>query len=273
MTVDDAWDAALDCRLAAAEAVAGRGLDGPVGAKLVDAGAAMMFSSLMLKLSRDRLFRNTAEQDAANISGKFGVGLIFGSGELMLNSLICIAIERRTHWVTEVIGPTDLVTIRQEMSIKGGRADISVFHADGTATIIEVKDGSHGAMHVAKGIGQVGLYAAQVALSGALKGVKRCLAWSSAGEAADAEIKKACEDAGVLHICLSNAKKIRGKFDDHLAARFMERIDLIERTAVERGDSDLLEYARAIRPEQNSLEAMLGALRFFAELSTTEEAA
>lgn len=89
------------------------------------------------------------------------------------------------------------VVIR-EYVFRYGRADIVMFHQDGTATIIEAKDGSKGYTHVVGGIGQCSLYAAQLgAKPGALNAVRRCLMWSSAGVFADVAIEDACILAGV----------------------------------------------------------------------------
>lgn len=87
-----------------------------------------------------------------------------------------------------------------EMPLKFGRADIVVFHLDGTASVIEVKDGTKGYNHVVAGIGQAALYAVQVAMSkGAVRTVRKCLLWTSAGSAAlDGVIEEACEQANVI---------------------------------------------------------------------------
>ncbi|MFL9943718.1 hypothetical protein [Paraburkholderia graminis] len=87
-----------------------------------------------------------------------------------------------------------------EMALKFGRADIVVFHFDGSASVIEVKDGTKGYNHVVSGIGQAALYATQLAATkGALKRVRKCLLWSSTGSIAlDATIEAACEQAGVV---------------------------------------------------------------------------
>ena len=90
-------------------------------------------------------------------------------------------------------------TVATELSFKHGRADIVIFHADGSASVIEVKDGSVGYSHVVSGIGQASLYAVQLARKDAVRKVHRCLMWTSVGSAdADALIEEACESAGVV---------------------------------------------------------------------------
>ena len=76
-----------------------------------------------------------------------------------------------------------LDTVVTEMSFKFGRADIVVFHIDGSASVIEAKNGSHGYNHVVAGIGQAGLYATQLAMNkGVLTRVRKCLMWTSTGD-------------------------------------------------------------------------------------------
>lgn len=87
-----------------------------------------------------------------------------------------------------------------EMAFKFGRADIVVFHVDGSASVIEVKDGTKGYTHVVAGIGQASLYAVQVAATkGAVSKVRKCLLWTSTGSVElDALIELACGSAGVI---------------------------------------------------------------------------
>lgn len=91
-------------------------------------------------------------------------------------------------------------TVIREMSVRYGRADIVVFHVDGTASVIEAKDGTKGYNHVVSGIGQAALYAVQIGQSkGALKMVRKCLMWTSAGSIeVDSAIEAACDSAGVI---------------------------------------------------------------------------
>jgi hypothetical protein len=94
----------------------------------------------------------------------------------------------------------ELDTIVFEMRFQFGRADIVMFHVDGSATVVEVKNGSNGYNSVASGIGQANLYAAQLANArNSLTKVRKCLLWTSTGNSAeDAAIVSACELAGVV---------------------------------------------------------------------------
>lgn len=86
-----------------------------------------------------------------------------------------------------------------EFAMRWGRADVVVFHGDGSVTVVEAKDGANGYQHVASGIGQVTLYAAQLSMSGTVRKVRRALLWSSTGSAfQDAALEVACESAGVI---------------------------------------------------------------------------
>lgn len=90
-------------------------------------------------------------------------------------------------------------TVRTEMAFPYGRADVVLFHMDGSATVVEVKDGQKGYTHVIAGIGQAGLYATQLALKATVRTVRRALLWTSVGDAtADAMIEMASEAAGVI---------------------------------------------------------------------------
>ena len=93
----------------------------------------------------------------------------------------------------------ECVLIR-EQAFKYGRADIVAYHSDGSATVIEAKDGTKGYSHVIGGIGQATLYAVQLAnTKGALTSVRRALLWSSTGSLElDGVIEDACERAGVV---------------------------------------------------------------------------
>jgi hypothetical protein len=106
----------------------------------------------------------------------------------------------RTKNAEERIGASHLDSVVTEMAFKFGRADIVVFHVNGSATVIEAKDGSRGYGHVVAGIGQAGLYAAQLGMAKhAITHIRRALLWTSTGNIlADALIEEACEQAGVI---------------------------------------------------------------------------
>lgn len=122
----------------------------------------------------------------------------------------------------ERLGTTPHDTFIREFRFQFGRADLIAFHVDGGATVIEAKDGTCGYTHVVAGIGQAGLYAAQLSLThGALKRVRKALLWSSTGDKAlDALIELACLQAGVIPLptatmrCLmANGAAVRAEFE------------------------------------------------------------
>jgi hypothetical protein len=86
-------------------------------------------------------------------------------------------------------------TISFEHQLRCGRADIVMFHLDGTATVVEVKDGSQGWRNVVAGIGQVGFYAAQVS---GVKSVRRALMWGGLSQDDSVLVATACREAGVV---------------------------------------------------------------------------
>ena len=101
-------------------------------------------------------------------------------------------------------------TVVTEMPFKYGRADIIVFHVDGSASVIEVKNGSNGYRHVVAGIGQASLYASQLAMTrGAVSKVRKCLMWTSTGDISlDAQIEEACEAANTIPMPLVHMHKL-----------------------------------------------------------------
>lgn len=109
-----------------------------------------------------------------------------------------------------------LDTIVYEMAFKFGRADIVIFHKDGSASVIEVKDGTQGYRHVVAGIGQAGLYASQLAMNkNTLTIVRKCLLWTSTGDVSlDAIIENSCEQANVIPMPW-------GKLSEHIKCALM----------------------------------------------------
>ena len=89
-----------------------------------------------------------------------------------------------------------------EQSLKYGRADIVIYHTDGSVSVIEAKDGAKGYTHTVSGIGQATLYAVQIGMSkGAVKKVRKCLLWAGTGNNdLDVMIDIACEQAGVISL-------------------------------------------------------------------------
>lgn len=104
----------------------------------------------------------------------------------------------------EEIPMTDACTIVYEQSFKYGRADIVIYHSDGSASVIEAKNGSTGYTHTISGIGQSTLYATQLAATkGAVKKVRRCLLWTGTGDdLLDAFIAISCKEAGVISLAM-----------------------------------------------------------------------
>lgn len=90
-----------------------------------------------------------------------------------------------------------------EQPFKYGRADIVIYHCDGSVSVIEAKNGDAGYTQVVSGIGQSTLYAVQIATKGIAKKVRRCLLWSGTGDSElDAMIDIACTEAGVISLSM-----------------------------------------------------------------------
>ncbi|WP_310636029.1 hypothetical protein [Delftia acidovorans] len=114
-------------------------------------------------------------------------------------------------YLEDLIPLTPLCTLVCEQPFKYGRADIVAYHSDGSASVIEAKDGTRGYTHVVAGIGQATLYAVQLGLSkGAVRKVRRCLLWSSTGDLAeDCLIDMACRQAGVVSLSMGSMESMQ----------------------------------------------------------------
>lgn len=149
----------------------------------------------------------TPKEQRADIYLKIGVEC-----SLMLNGwnvphgterdLVAVFIESHNagYFDGRLTSQSETDSVVSEYSFRRGRADIILFHQDGTATIIEAKDGTKGYTHVVSGIGQCSLYAAQlIERNGVVRAVRRALMWTSVGSPKDdATIENACVLAGVI---------------------------------------------------------------------------
>jgi len=94
--------------------------------------------------------------------------------------------------------PDDKVIV--EYKLIYGRADIVIFHIDGSISVIEAKD-ANDVRSVVAGIGQVGMYASQINANGMV--VRRCLLFNSIGnEQQDLLVENACLEAGVIPLSI-----------------------------------------------------------------------
>jgi len=111
-----------------------------------------------------------------------------------------------------------------EFPLPRGRADIVVFHHDGTATVIEAK-GSRDFRGVLSGIGQVVMYAVQIGFSKATMGIRKILVAPYIGE--DPEvllIHNACQSAGVEFLPIGTLKEHQDISYDLICERYPEYI-------------------------------------------------
>jgi hypothetical protein len=110
-------------------------------------------------------------------------------------------------------------TIMFNYPLRVGTADIAVFHLDGTATVIELRDGTQGGRAVMGGLGQVGLYAVQLDPNKALRQVRRAVAWTPVAAPAGVNeiIAQAVIDAGGIPVCLVPPREFLTEYlRDHL---------------------------------------------------------
>jgi hypothetical protein len=143
--------------------------------------------------------------DALPNARSFGGMLRCAGEEQMMRFLKWARSQNILHSVLEPAMRSDLDTVTFEYRLPTGIADIVVFDIVGEATVIEVKDGAQGFRSVVGGIGQAGLYAAQLDPAGALK-VRRALVWTPVTEPdpdrprVNRLIEDACKLSGVVPV-------------------------------------------------------------------------
>lgn len=109
----------------------------------------------------------------------------------------------------EAAGLPEVLHWEREYHLPRGRADFVLFHADGTATVVEVKKASDEARKVFGAIGQGMSYAVQLGYSRFLKGIRVVVAADMTGEES-LLLSQACEAAGAIWLPL-------GKMEEHEA--------------------------------------------------------
>lgn len=107
--------------------------------------------------------------------------------------------------LAEIIFPdtpvdVDVDTFAFEYRLPHGRVDLAIFHADGSLTLVEAKDGRLGMKHVLCGLGQVLMYSLDVGMArGRPKTIRKALLWNSTGDLMqDCMIEIACDNAGII---------------------------------------------------------------------------
>ena len=126
---------------------------------------------------------------AVEVGGEAGIVLLFRS----------IASRKNIH---EDVLPFDPSVDHLNCAVDPlyGRVDLVITHANGSTTLIVVKDGDRGHDHVGSGIGNVSLCATQLALVlGSSSSVRKALLWTSTGSPLlDVLIEHACVAADVI---------------------------------------------------------------------------
>lgn len=115
-------------------------------------------------------------------------------------------------------GILDFCHIELEYPFQRGRADLVIFHEDGSATVIEAKDGSNGIRAVVSGLGQLASYAYQLGASkGAPKAIRKALMWSSVGDnEGDAHVEEVCRANGVIPMMMASMDKSQAALLDFI---------------------------------------------------------
>jgi len=122
--------------------------------------------------------------------------LHLGHGEKAVTRLL-----KNLLWVGKLSEAWDLSNVlwhEFEFPLPRGKADLVLFHADGTISVVEAKDRLDTRQIVA-GIGQLSMYAVQVGFSRSNTGIRKILTVPVEGKSDDALlIDQACRDAGVI---------------------------------------------------------------------------
>lgn len=100
--------------------------------------------------------------------------------------------------IERAFGLPQIIRAEQEFGFPRGRADFVFFHADGTASIVEVKDAKSD-RDILGGIGQLMSYAVQMGYSRTLKHI-RCILVAPTVGADSLLYAQACERAGVMFV-------------------------------------------------------------------------
>jgi hypothetical protein len=154
-------------------------------------------------------------------------------------------------------------TVRTEFTVRTGRADIVVFHIDGTATVIEVKDGATGYRNIVAGIGQVSMYACQIGnVPGSIQSVRRALAWDACKDPEHNKlIADACRLSGVIPVKLLPKRKLVEMLRNIAVSRNKELLDSMARSAEFESFDQYLSSQSSLVSDLSQLVAELKALR------------
>lgn len=92
-----------------------------------------------------------------------------------------------------------------------GAVDLMIYHADGTVSAVEIKDGAQGLNAGQKGVGQV--TCAAVHMNPAVH-IRRVLAWTPMEKLGDDQtLQKACRACGIVPILLPTADQRRRHYE------------------------------------------------------------
>ncbi len=187
----------------------------------------------LYKATLDRLKDRVVEQFASDAKFASMADVIALDGEKAVVNQLLHFIRYPSEFVDTNVLPLDgNDTIHLEFTVRYGRADMLVFHTDGSASVIEVKDGCTGLRSVVSGIGQVSSYACQIGLvQGSIKSIRRVLAWSSISAEEDDIVSKACNSAGVVPLKLFATKDLRKAIKDCVKSSYLERKEWVFKQA------------------------------------------
>ncbi len=128
----------------------------------------------------------------------------FKRGEAGVSQLVTVLLDQGVFG--EAAGLPEVLHYEREFPLPRGRADFVLFHADGTATVLEAKRGGDTRL-VLTAIGQAMSYAAQLGYGRSLKGVRVMVTADMTGNES-LHIDEACRLAGAIWLPL-------GRLEEH----------------------------------------------------------
>jgi hypothetical protein len=180
----------------------------------------------MTERVRDYLWGATMDAIAQMPGGDFVLDSLESRGEKAISSYMKAMLTLGSKGLLEPLPYTEHDTLVFEMPLRHGRADLVIFHLDGSASVMELKDGDRDVVGIAAGIGQVGYYAAQLGLTRSIPTIRRALAWSKCRQHSHNELLiEACRLAGVAPILLPSAEDIRGILVGFVCDQFAYSVD------------------------------------------------
>jgi hypothetical protein len=129
----------------------------------------------------------------------------------------------------EVLNVPTIALAEFEYPLPRGRADLVLFHLDGTVSVVEIK-GSRDFMVCAHGVGQAISYAVQIGYSKACNGIRKLLVAPVVGDEPETIIlHNTCKEAGVKLVAMGGMWEHQKIWDDAVLKMIVRNGGIAER--------------------------------------------